>query len=67
VVAGAERLHGFEEIVADELNVKSVRLLDADHPDARRTASRSGSRSTPAPPARARQGRADRDPRRQGG
>ena len=34
VVAGAERLEGFEEIVADELNVKSVRLLDADHPDA---------------------------------
>src|SRR5690242_2166771 len=34
VVAGAERLKGFEEIVADELNVKSVRLLDADHPDA---------------------------------
>jgi isoleucyl-tRNA synthetase len=34
VVAGAERLQGFEEIVADELNVKSVRLLDADHPDA---------------------------------
>jgi isoleucyl-tRNA synthetase len=34
VVSGAERLKGFEEIVADELNVKSVRLLDADHPDA---------------------------------
>ena len=34
VVAGAERLTGFEEIVADELNVKDVRLLDADHPDA---------------------------------
>ncbi len=34
VVAGAERLKGFEEIVADELNVKSVRLLDAEHPDA---------------------------------
>jgi isoleucyl-tRNA synthetase len=34
VVAGADRLAGFEEIVADELNVKSVRLLDADHPDA---------------------------------
>jgi isoleucyl-tRNA synthetase len=34
VVAGADRLEGFEEIVADELNVKSVRLLDADHPDA---------------------------------
>ena len=34
VVAGAARLEGFEEIVADELNVKSVRLLDADHPDA---------------------------------
>jgi isoleucyl-tRNA synthetase len=34
VVAGAERLAGFEEIVADELNVRSVRLLDADHPDA---------------------------------
>ena len=27
-------LAGFEAIVADELNVKSVRLLDADHPDA---------------------------------
>ncbi len=34
VVAGADRLAGFEDIVADELNVKSVRLLDADHPDA---------------------------------
>jgi isoleucyl-tRNA synthetase len=34
VVAGADRLQGFEEIVADELNVKSVRLLDASHPDA---------------------------------
>jgi isoleucyl-tRNA synthetase len=34
VVAGADRLTGFEEVVADELNVKSVRLLDADHPDA---------------------------------
>ena len=34
VVAGAERLKGFEEIVADELNVKSVRLLGTDHPDA---------------------------------
>jgi isoleucyl-tRNA synthetase len=34
VVAGAERLQGFEEIVADELNVRSVRLLDDDHPDA---------------------------------
>ncbi|MBF4766510.1 isoleucine--tRNA ligase [Nocardioides agariphilus] len=34
VVAGAGTLAGFEPIVADELNVKSVRLLDADHPDA---------------------------------
>ena len=34
VVAGADRLAGFEDIVADELNVKSVRLLDAGHPDA---------------------------------
>jgi isoleucyl-tRNA synthetase len=34
VVAGADRLEGFEDIVADELNVKSVRLLDAGHPDA---------------------------------
>jgi isoleucyl-tRNA synthetase len=34
VVAGADRLKGFEEIVADELNVKSVRLLPDDHPDA---------------------------------
>jgi isoleucyl-tRNA synthetase len=34
VVQGADRLSGFEPIVADELNVKSVRLLDADHPDA---------------------------------
>src|SRR3954447_15232115 len=34
VVSGADRLTGFEDIVADELNVKSVRLLDADHPDA---------------------------------
>ncbi len=34
VVDGAERLKGFEEIVADELNVKDVRLLGTDHPDA---------------------------------
>ncbi len=34
VVTGADRLAGFEPIVADELNVKSVRLLEADHPDA---------------------------------
>ena len=34
VVTGAGTLAGFEPIVADELNVKSVRLLDADHPDA---------------------------------
>jgi isoleucyl-tRNA synthetase len=34
VVAGADRLTGFEDVVADELNVKSVRLLDAEHPDA---------------------------------
>jgi len=34
VVAGADRLTGFADVVADELNVKSVRLLDADHPDA---------------------------------
>ena len=34
VVAGAERLAGFEEIVADELNVKQVRLLPADAPEA---------------------------------
>jgi isoleucyl-tRNA synthetase len=34
VVTGADRLTGFAEIVADELNVKDVRLLDADHPDA---------------------------------
>ncbi|WP_151084690.1 isoleucine--tRNA ligase [Nocardioides cynanchi] len=34
VVSGADRLAGFEDVVADELNLKSVRLLDADHPDA---------------------------------
>jgi isoleucyl-tRNA synthetase len=34
VVSGAGELAGFEPIVADELNVKSVRLLDAEHPDA---------------------------------
>jgi len=34
VVAGAERLQGFGEVIADELNVKSVRLLAEDHPDA---------------------------------
>jgi isoleucyl-tRNA synthetase len=34
VVQGADRLGGFEPIIADELNVKSVRLLDADHPAA---------------------------------
>jgi isoleucyl-tRNA synthetase len=34
VVSGARRLKGFEDVVADELNVKSVRLLDDDHPDA---------------------------------
>ncbi|MGA8247114.1 MAG: isoleucine--tRNA ligase [Nocardioides sp.] len=34
VVAGADRLAGFEDVVAEELNVKDVRLLDAGHPDA---------------------------------
>jgi isoleucyl-tRNA synthetase len=34
VVSGADALSGFEQVVADELNVKSVRLLDAEHPDA---------------------------------
>jgi isoleucyl-tRNA synthetase len=34
VVDGAGSLAGFEPIVADELNVKSVRLLEADHPEA---------------------------------
>jgi isoleucyl-tRNA synthetase len=34
VVAGADGLAGFEHVVAEELNVKDVRLLDADHPDA---------------------------------
>jgi isoleucyl-tRNA synthetase len=34
VVAGADRLVGFADVVADELNVKDVRLLDAAHPDA---------------------------------
>jgi isoleucyl-tRNA synthetase len=34
VVSGADSLAGFEPIVAEELNVKSVRLLDDTHPDA---------------------------------
>jgi isoleucyl-tRNA synthetase len=34
VVADAQRLKGFEEVIADELNVKSVRLLADDHPEA---------------------------------
>jgi isoleucyl-tRNA synthetase len=34
VVSGADRLKGFDEIIADELNIKTVRLLDAEHPDA---------------------------------
>jgi isoleucyl-tRNA synthetase len=34
VVSDAAALGGFESIVADELNVKSVRLLDADAPEA---------------------------------
>ena len=34
VVTDAGALAGFEGIVADEVNVKEVRLLDADHPDA---------------------------------
>ncbi|WP_372729938.1 isoleucine--tRNA ligase [Nocardioides sp.] len=34
VVSDAEALAGFESIVADEVNVKEVRLLDAEHPDA---------------------------------
>ena len=34
VVPDAAALQGFEGIVADEVNVKAVRLLDADHPDA---------------------------------
>jgi isoleucyl-tRNA synthetase len=34
VVSGAGELAGFEPIVADELNVKTVRLLDDQHPEA---------------------------------
>ncbi|WP_110181987.1 isoleucine--tRNA ligase [Nocardioides solisilvae] len=34
VVPGAAALAGFESIVADELNLKAVRLLDADDPEA---------------------------------
>ena len=34
VVRGAGELAGFEPIVADELNVKTVRLLDDQHPEA---------------------------------
>jgi isoleucyl-tRNA synthetase len=34
VVSGAGALAGFEPIVAEELNVKSVRLLDDEHPEA---------------------------------
>ncbi len=34
VVSGASRLSGFEGIIADELNLKSVHLLDADAPEA---------------------------------
>ncbi|MCW2843874.1 MAG: Isoleucyl-tRNA synthetase, partial [Nocardioides sp.] len=34
VVSDAAALGGFESIVADELNVKSVRMLDADAPEA---------------------------------
>ncbi len=33
VVADAAALAGFEGIIADELNLKSVRLLDAEHPE----------------------------------
>ncbi len=34
VVSDPAALEGFESIVADEVNVKTVRLLDAEHPDA---------------------------------
>jgi isoleucyl-tRNA synthetase len=34
VVAGAERLQDFASVIAEELNVKSVRLLGEDHPEA---------------------------------
>lgn len=34
VVPGASTLEGFESIVADELNVKEVRLVDVDTPEA---------------------------------
>ena len=53
VVTGADTLAGFEPIVADELNVKSVRLLD-DRPPRGGVVRRvpHGSRSTRAPPAR---------------
>ncbi|MDP3893535.1 class I tRNA ligase family protein, partial [Nocardioides sp.] len=34
VVTGADALGGFESIVADEVNVKAVRLLDAESPEA---------------------------------
>ncbi len=50
VVAGADRLAGFEPIVADELNLKPVGCSTPTTPRRRRTASRSGSPSTPAPP-----------------
>ena len=34
VVPGADNLAGFESIVSDEVNVKTVRLLDADAAEA---------------------------------
>ena len=62
VVRGAGELAGFEPIVADELNVKTVRLLDDRAPrrgDVRRVPPAHGQRPRRRPAAG--QGRADRD------
>ena len=69
VVPDAASLAQFEDILRDELNVKSVELVElAGRHGGRATASRTGSRSTPARPVRASASRCSRRsrPRRPG-
>ena len=53
VAPGAAALAGFATIVADELNLRTVTLLDAERPPPESSASARSSSSTPAPRARA--------------
>ena len=64
VIADAASLAQFEDILRDELNVKSVELVELADDTAARTASRTACRSTPAPPVRASASRCSRRSRR---